>query len=332
MFIRKYTCQGCGAAAEARAEGAYVYCASCGACVGLDFAYSQRRGYTKENVERQKRHTELTAGFYERKQALQAAGDRSGYEAIVRKEAEISAEIFPDFVYRAALAPGPVRDAYLEYQVKTTVESAFNPKIVKAQADLIASFPPGVIAMEMKDGKMVYHADGKALIAYVKRSQEAQRVSLAVYREQGLTELLPEELSEDTHVKQHASVMLQAYSPYMDPESTMEYIEAFGLKDSCHWTPEEEVSALCARCGTPLGPEDEEGQIECPSCGHRIVNGAFPFTCAGCGAPLAIEPDEDFVQCPYCSTLGGIGTYDPFSYIQALQEELEEGKDEGTEG
>jgi LSD1 subclass zinc finger protein len=295
-FVKRATCERCGAPKTLPSKTAYLYCDYCGALVDYDFRLANagmNAGLTNTIYH------QLAAPHQPALAQAKAGGDRDTYRSIMRW-------IFSQWIEQCPMAVSPrartdpeFRQRMVDYCAESAVCKDLDPTQQQLDAQMQAVLA-GIQRVPTAGGTWMAVGDIWHAAALWKQQMD---LAYAAMEATGVTALDPDEPPPGIAVKLEYSTFCQAWLPHLPPADGERLLAFFGLTgDYVQVQPQVTEQHTCGACGASLTILPGARVVVCEECGRRLDIGAGALACRRCGAMLDLPVGSEPITCPYCRT------------------------------
>lgn len=294
-FIKRSTCEECGAPKTLPSKTAYLYCDYCGALVDYDFRVANagtNAGITNTVYE------QIVAPYQVAMAQAKASRDYPGYRQIMLYVFQEWIKGCPEAVSPRAKTDLEFRDRMIRYCAECAVVKDLDPDLQQLDAQmrgLMASFQ----RIPQEGGAWLVWGDNFWLAADLWKRQMDQ--AYALLKDYGVTAMDPDDPPRGVALKMEYSVFCQAWLPHLTPQDGARLLALYGMTDDYVEVPIQQTEKhQCGGCGVELETVVGARVVVCEDCGYQIEVGSPAVPCRQCGAPLSFPVGKDRLACPYC--------------------------------
>jgi LSD1 subclass zinc finger protein len=290
-FVKRCSCEVCGAPKKLPTVTAYVYCDYCASLIDYDL----RRACEGDARPGPAYAATVNATAAAARQAV-AAGDRDTYRDLQRKIFEAYVVNVPMAVSHRAKNDRGYRAAYAGFMAEWALARAFDPA---AQA-LEAEMKQRVIGIRYSGNMLSPMIEPDSFWPVVDTLEKQLENSGALYRSARLAEIDPDH-AEHLTGKFAWSGFCQGWLGMLPADAAERLLDRAGLKNE--YVPiqaEDGQPRHCGGCGGEFSALPGAKAIICDGCGRKMDLGSAEIPCASCGATMTLPAGADGVACPFC--------------------------------
>jgi DNA-directed RNA polymerase subunit RPC12/RpoP len=292
-FVKRCSCEVCGAPKKLPTVTAYVYCDYCASLIDYDL----RRACETDARPGPEYAATVNATQAAARQAV-AAGDRETYRELQRKVYAAYVENVPMAVsHRAKNDPG-YRAAYVNFMAESALARAFDPA---AQA-LENEMKQRVIGIRYGGAMMSPTIAPDSFWPVVDTLEKQLSNSREVYRSARLAELDPDH-AEHLTGKFAWSSFCQGWLGMLPADTAEHLLDRAGLKNEyVPIQPHDGQPRHCGGCGGEFTALPGAKAVVCEGCGRTMDLASAEILCASCGATITLPAGADGTACPFCQS------------------------------
>ena len=292
-FVKRCSCEVCGAPKKLPTVTAYVYCDYCASLIDYDL----RRACEGDTRPGPAYAAPVNATQAAARQAV-AAGDRDTYRDLQRQVYEAYTANVPMAVsHRAKNDPG-YRAAYVNFMAEFALARAFDP----AAQGLEATMKQRVMGIRYSGAMMSPTVAPDSFWPVVDTLEKQLDNSRALYRSARLAEIDPDH-AEHLTGKFAWSGFCQGWLGMLPADAAERLLDRAGLKNE--YVPiqaEDGQPRHCGGCGGEFSGLPGAKAIICDGCGRTMDLASAEIPCASCGATMTLPAGADGVACPFCQS------------------------------
>jgi DNA-directed RNA polymerase subunit RPC12/RpoP len=292
-FVKRCSCEVCGAPKKLSTVTAYVYCDYCASLIDYDL----RRACEGDTRPGPEYAATVNATQAAARQAV-AAGDRDTYRDLQRKVFEAYVANVPMAVSHRAKNDPAYRAAYVDFMAEFALARAFDPA---AQA-LETEMKQRVMGLRYSGAMMSPTVAPDSFWPVVDTLEKQLDNSRTLYRSARLAELDPDH-AEHLTGRLGWSGFCQGWLGMLPADAAERLLDRAGLKNE--YVPVQAQDGQprhCAGCGGEFTALPGAKAVICDGCGRKMDLGSAEIPCASCGATMTLPAGADGAACPFCGS------------------------------
>ena len=319
-FVKRGTCDFCGATKQLPTVRQYLYCDFCGQLTDYDLRRAAEAGATSPTITT---YAQIANEIGPQAENVRKAGDRDRYRMLQQQLYSAQAEHTPWAVPPRAWNDEVYRQGWVDYSTAIAVAAAFDPTQVAYTKEVTSlslrlqwkggmglGMLGGMVATVRRMG--TYGLDTQQMTPKAEMSSfwplaetilaQTQHMNDLIRRE-GINELDPDRSLPELTDRMTRSMLAQGWLPRLEPDDGQQFIEWLGLRHEyqrAQVLPAE--SRSCAGCGYELAALPGATRVVCDACGRPVDLASPQVVCTGCNSRVCFIEGATHLHCPYCQT------------------------------
>lgn len=316
-FVKRGTCDACGAPKQLPTVRQYLYCDFCGQLYDYDLRRAAEASASSPTITT---YAEIANQIGPEAERVRKAGDRDVYRDLQHRLYTAQAAYLPWGIPPRAWNDERYRRGWIDYSTAVAVAAAFDPTQA-AYSDQVKSL---ALRMQWKGGLGLGMVGG--MVATVRRmavhgldlQQMTPKVELASFwpfaetvlaqsehmngliRREGLHELDPDGGLPAVTDRMARSMIAQGWLTHLEPDDGQQFIEWLGLRHEYQRAEVHGEARSCAGCGHHVTALPGATRVVCDACGRRVDLASPQVVCTGCNARVCFVEGATHLNCPYC--------------------------------
>lgn len=316
-FVKRQTCEWCGAPKQLPTVRQYLYCDFCGQLMDYDLRRAAEAAASSPTITT---YAEVANQIGPQAERERKAGNRDAFQGLQQQLYTAQAEHTPWAVPPRAWNDEGYRRSWIEYSTAVAVAAAFDPK----QADYAEQVKSLSIRLQWKGGMGLGMVGGMAAtmrniasngLDMATMTPKVEMSSfwplaetvvaqsddlLGLIAREGISELDPDGARPATTTRMTRSALAQGWLTHLEPDDGQQFIDWLGLTHDYQHPKVNGEARSCAGCGHAITALPGATRVVCDACG-RAVDIAMPqVLCTGCNARVSFPERTTHLNCPYC--------------------------------